>query len=243
MKKSRVTPLSFLAAAIVAASAIGSIAFAGGGDWRGKINTLFVTGDCTVGNILAMPNATTAAAGFILGSDAALYRSAADTLRTPDSFTSDVTVTGADVTATDDVTVGDDLVVTDAITAASLVTTGLIKSSGTAGIGYATGAGGTQTQATDKATTVVLSKTCGAITMNNAQLNAGTIVSFTVTNTTVAATDCIVIQHQSGGTLGSYTVTAAAGAGSFVVYVRNNTAGNLSEALVLQFAVIKAVAA
>lgn len=206
-------------------------------DYRQKVAILLVTGT------FSMPNATTAAAGINLGGDAVLYRSAADTLRTPDSLTVDVTVTGADVVATDDVTVGDDLTVTDAITAVSLTTTGLIKSSGTAGIGYATGAGGAVTQETDKTTTVVLNKTCGTITLNNAQLNAATIVSFTVTNSTVAATDVIAIQHDSAGTLGAYTVVAnSPGAGSFQVTVRNNTGGNLSEAIVLRFAVIKAVA-
>ena len=44
----------------------------------------------------------------------------------------------------------------------------------TSGIGYAAGAGGTVTQATNKSTTVVLNKTTGQITMNAASLAAGT---------------------------------------------------------------------
>jgi hypothetical protein len=120
---------------------------------------------------------------------------------------------------------------------------GITSSSPTAGIGYATGAGGTVAQATNKSTGVTLSKINGQITMNAAALAAGAIVSFVVTNTTVVATDFIHLQHQSGGTLGGYSVNASAGAGSFTVQIRNNTAGSLSEAIVLAFAVFKGVTA
>ena len=115
----------------------------------------------------------------------------------------------------------------------------------TAGIGYATGAGGTGTQSSSKSTTVTLSPSaciCGQITMNNAALNAATIVSFALTDSAIAATDVIVANHISGGTLGAYTINArATGAGTAAFDVRNNTAGALSEAIVIQFAVIKAV--
>jgi len=63
-----------------------------------------------------------------------------------------------------------------AATGTSLAVTGAITSAGTAGIGYATGAGGTVTQATNKSTGVTLSKTCGVITMNAAQLNLDTML-------------------------------------------------------------------
>jgi hypothetical protein len=132
-------------------------------------------------------------------------------------------------------------------TGTSLQVTGLLKSSSpSAGLGYATGAGGTGTQGTSKATTTTLSPSaciCGTVTTHNASLNAATIVSFDVTNASVVATDLIVINHLSGGTLGSYTVNARAGAGKFTVDIRNNTAGSLGEALVLAFAVIKGVTA
>lgn len=123
-----------------------------------------------------------------------------------------------------------------------LAVSGGITSSGTAGIGYAAGAGGTVAQATDKSTGVTLNKVCGTITMDGAALGVATIVTFTVTNSTVAATDVIHIQHDSVGTTGGYTVVAhSPAAGSFQVSVRNNTVGILSEAIVLRFAVIKAV--
>lgn len=107
--------------------------------------------------------------------------------------------------------------------------------------GYITGSGGSITQLTSKATGVTLSKSSGAITLNNAALAAATIVSFTLTDTQIAATDVLVLNHISGGTPGSYTLNARCAAGSAIINVRNNTAGSLSEAIVLQFVVIKGV--
>jgi hypothetical protein len=69
--------------------------------------------------------------------------------------------------------------------------TGAVTTTGS--LGFATGAGGTQTQLTNKATGVTLSKAHGAITMNGAALAAATIVSHTLTNTTIAATDQILL--------------------------------------------------
>jgi hypothetical protein len=121
---------------------------------------------------------------------------------------------------------------------------GFIKSSGLGGVGYATGAGGTVTQGTNKATAVILDKPCGTITMHGAALNAGVIVSFTLTNSCIAAGDVVIIQHESGGTLGAYTVAAnTTAAGSCVITFRNATAGNLTETPVLRYAIIKATAA
>jgi hypothetical protein len=104
---------------------------------------------------------------------------------------------------------------------------------------YSAGSGGTVTQLTSKATGVTLSKPCGEITMNNAALAAGAVVSFTLTNTTIAATDLLVMNHVSGGTLGEYSLNAACASGSAVIYVKNTSAGALSEAIVIRFAVVK----
>jgi hypothetical protein len=109
--------------------------------------------------------------------------------------------------------------------------------------GYITGEGGTVTQATSKATAVTLSKKCGQITMHDASLAAATTVSFTLTNTTIVATDLLVLNHVSGGTAGSYLLNAQCGAGSASINVRNITAGSLGEAIVIGFAVIKSVTA
>ena len=109
--------------------------------------------------------------------------------------------------------------------------------------GYITGDGGTVTQSTSKSTGVTLSKKCGQITLHNAALAADTTVSFTLTNTTIAATDLLVLNHVSGGTAGSYLLNAQCAAGSASINVRNITAGSLSEAIVIGFALVKAVTA
>lgn len=107
--------------------------------------------------------------------------------------------------------------------------------------GYIVGQGGAVTQATSKSTGVTLSKKCGQITMNAAALAANTTVTFTLTNTEVVATDIIILNHVSGGTAGSYLLNAQAGSGSASINVRNITSGSLSEAIVIGFAIIKAV--
>lgn len=112
------------------------------------------------------------------------------------------------------------------------------------GYGTTSGVGGAVTQATSKATGVTLNKICGKITTHNEALAATTEVSFTVTNSTVVATDTIIIHRSSGGTAGAYSVEIdSVAAGSFVVTLRNKTAGSLSEAVVLNFSILKAVAA
>jgi hypothetical protein len=128
-----------------------------------------------------------------------------------------------------------------AVTAASSVK----STSASGGVGYATGAGGAETQLTSKSTTVVLNKICGTITMHNATLAHQTPVAFTLTNSVIEATDVVAVCVKSGGTAGAYLVNAGAvAAGSCSITLFNcQTAGNLSEAVVLQFAVIKAVAA
>jgi hypothetical protein len=111
------------------------------------------------------------------------------------------------------------------------------KTAGT--FGYGTGRG-TVTQETNKSTGVTLNAPCGAITMNGAALNADTTVSFTLTNSSIAATDLLVLNHISGGTAGSYVVNAQAAAGSASINVTNISTSSLSEAIVIGFAIIKA---
>ena len=130
-----------------------------------------------------------------------------------------------------------------AATGTSLSTTGNQVISGTGKQGYATGSGGTVTQATSKSTGVTLSKPTGQITLDAAALAASTTVSFTLTNTVIEAGDVLVMNHISGGTAGSYLLNAQSAAGSASINVRNISLGSLSEAIVIAFAVIKAVAA
>ena len=77
--------------------------------------------------------------------------------------------------------------------------------------------------------------------MNAAALAANTTVSFVLSNSTITATDLIVLQHTSVGTNGAYNINAFPGAGSATISVRNVTAGSLSEAIVISFAVINGV--
>jgi hypothetical protein len=107
--------------------------------------------------------------------------------------------------------------------------------------GYGTGAGSTATQSPNKTTSVTLNKPCGQITCSNAALAADTTVSFTLTNNTIEAGDVLVLNHVSGGTVGSYLLNAQSAAGSATINIRNISTGPLSEAIVIAYAIIKAV--
>ena len=128
-------------------------------------------------------------------------------------------------------------------TGTSLSTTGNQVVSGAGKQGYTTGSGGVVTQATNKATGVTLSKPTGQITLNNAALAADSTVSFVLSNSVIEANDILVMNHISAGTAGSYLLNAQSAAGSATINVRNITTGSLSEAIVIAFAVIKAVIA
>ena len=110
-------------------------------------------------------------------------------------------------------------------------------------IGYPSGLGGAVTQATSKATGVTLSKPCGTITTHNASLAGAAEVDFIVTNTFVAITDVVLLSIQSGPSTGTYVASVSAvAAGSFTVTV-SNLGATAGEALLINFAVIKAAAA
>lgn len=115
------------------------------------------------------------------------------------------------------------------------------------GIGYATGAGGAVTQITSRTTGVTLSKLTGQITTDTSSLAAEASADFVVTNTTVAAGDVVVVAIKSGSN-GGGTIVSVVGvaAGSFTIRVHNgNASAGTAEtgAIVINFAVIKAVAA
>lgn len=114
----------------------------------------------------------------------------------------------------------------------------------TGGIGYMAGAGGVVTQATSKATAVTLNKLTGQITLNAASLAADTTVSFVLNNSTLEATDMLVLSHHSTGTFGAYVLNGrVTGAGVASIDVRNVSAAALAENIVIKFAVIKAATA
>lgn len=115
------------------------------------------------------------------------------------------------------------------------------------GIGYATGAGGAVTQATNRVTGVTLDKLAGAITTNNASLAAEAAASFVVTNSTVAIGDTVSLSQRSGSNGGNTVVyVSGVAAGSFTITVSNNnpSAGTAETgAIILNYAVVKAVSA
>ena len=120
-------------------------------------------------------------------------------------------------------------------------TPAVAKPTPASGIGYVTGEGGVVTQLTSKATAVTLNKPCGQITLSALSLAAGTIVSFTLTNSAIAATDKPEVCQKSGTDLYEIHVTAVA-AGSCQITFRT-TGGTTTEQPVFDFAVIKGVAA
>lgn len=132
---------------------------------------------------------------------------------------------------------------TRVLTAGGILCKGIIS----AGIGYATGAGGAVTQASNRTTGVTLSKYTGQITTNNASLAAEGSADFVVTNTLVAATDIIALSFASGSNgVGTIAFVIAVAAGSFTIRVHNgNVAAGGAEtgAIIINYAIIKGVAA
>ena len=111
-----------------------------------------------------------------------------------------------------------------------------------AGLGYGTGAGGTVTQATSKSTGVTLNKPTGQITMNNAALAASTNVSFQLTNSLIASTDTLICSITTAANY-SYQIQTYCGVGIAQILLRNIDSVSRSEAIVINFAIIKGVTA
>ena len=111
----------------------------------------------------------------------------------------------------------------------------------TTGLGFYTGAGGIAPAGATKATAFTLNTMCGRITTAADALAANTAVSATWTNSKIAATDVVILNHSSGGTLGSYHYNVACGSGTATLTIRNISSGSLSESLVFNFVVIKGV--
>ena len=80
--------------------------------------------------------------------------------------------------------------------------------------------------------------------MNAAALADDATAAFTLTNSTIAATDVVIVNVASGvAVAGSYQVTVGAvAAGSCSISVLNVSGGSRTDTIKLNFAVIKAVA-
>jgi hypothetical protein len=136
---------------------------------------------------------------------------------------------------------GTTLTAAGALTPTSVVSTGKVtSSSATAGIGYDSGARGTVTQNTSKATGVTSNTVVTDITLNGAALASATVVSFVFTNSAIAANDTLILNHVTTGTFGAYVLNAHGfAAGSCTIDVRNVSAGSLSEAIVIRAVLVK----
>jgi hypothetical protein len=149
------------------------------------------------------------------------------------SALTDETGTGANVFANTPTLVTPNI---GAATGTSLAVTGSLRSSGTAGVGYSTGAGGVVIQGTSRTTGVTINKTTGQITLFSA---AGTTsaTTFTVTNSTVNTTDVIILNQHTGTDLYDLMVTKTT-LGSFDITFRT-TGGTTTEQPIFNFTVIK----
>lgn len=107
-------------------------------------------------------------------------------------------------------------------------------------LGYSVAGQGTVTQLTSKSTAVTLNKSAGRITMNNAALNTATNATFTLNNSYISANDTVILTISGGQvTPGSYNVFAnALGTGTVSITLRNISGGSLSEAIVVNFAIL-----
>ncbi len=121
---------------------------------------------------------------------------------------------------------------------------GNVLVTGSGGLGYGTGSGGTVTQLTSKSTAVTLNRPSGQITMNNSALASGASVTFTLYNTLIDRTSGdVVYVTQIGGTTLNYRVRAVTENVACYITIENVSGGSLSEALQLNFIVLKGATA
>ena len=139
------------------------------------------------------------------------------------------------------VVIGKALDISGATTAADVTGTNVLA---TTTLGYKAGSGGTVTQATTgKGAAVALNKISGEIVMDDASLANNATAVFTFNNTTIAATDVVIVNIASGvAVAGSYQVTVGAvAANSCSISVLNVSGDARTDTIKLNFAVIKAV--
>jgi hypothetical protein len=106
-------------------------------------------------------------------------------------------------------------------------------------LGYSAAAQGAVTQLTSKSTAVTLNKSIGRITMNAAALVQQTNVLFQLNNNLLGPNDVVIVSVSGGGTVGAYwPYVASQTTGSAQIGLFNNTSGSLSEAVIINFAII-----
>ena len=103
-------------------------------------------------------------------------------------------------------------------------------------LGYGAGAGGTVTQLTNKTTGVTLNKPSGQITTSNSSLASGVTTSFYLINSLLSNGDNLIINCNSHA---NYSVRARVGGGAAEIIIIQNSGSTLSEAIVINYSVIK----
>jgi hypothetical protein len=217
----------------------------------GNINTagqIVATGNITGGNISTNQLSLS---GNVISALNVTGNVTSGNVRSPGIMSAAGNVTGGNIITNGALVTTGSSVNTNITTTGNISATGNITSTGTLGIqstglgkvGYGTGAGGTITQATSKATGVTLNRQSGEITTANDSLAGGATVTFALTNSTIANTDVMIVNHISGGTLGKYTFTPSCDNGSATISIHNVTNASESSALLLRYAVIKGAVA
>ena len=169
-------------------------------------------------------------------------------LRRADRTFKDISSSGLTVTTNNTITFNQERISSldnatiGATTAAAVTGTNVLA---TTTLGYKAGSGGTVTQAdtSGKGTAVTLNKISGEIVMDDASLADDATAVFTFNNTTIAATDVVIVNIASGvAVAGSYQVTVGAvAANSCSISVLNVSGDARTDTIKLNFAVIKAV--
>lgn len=146
---------------------------------------------------------------------------------------------GGNVIVTGNITAGNVNITNNETVGGTVTVTGNVKVGGN--LILSNTAGGV-TQSTNKTTAVTANGATGQITMASGTIGAYTINAFTVNNSYVNSNDSIIVNLQTPVTAGTYLVTVGAvAAGSFIIYVYNATGAGHNDALVINFAVIRAV--
>ena len=106
-------------------------------------------------------------------------------------------------------------------------------------LGYTTSALGLVTQLVSKATAVTLNKSSGRITTFATAMLTGTLATFTVNNSLVSVNDTVILSISGGATSQGYNVWVdVMAAGSFNITLLNRSAGTLTEAVIINFALL-----
>ena len=110
-------------------------------------------------------------------------------------------------------------------------------------MGFVSNAGSIVTQGTSKANIVSMSKVCGQIVTHNATLSSGANVGFRFYNEFISSTDILIVNIGSGATSGAYRIQVENMTANLANIRLYNVYGQgLSEAITLNYALIKAVA-